>query len=129
MSTKKINPLTSCNVDVVACCPHKGGHRATNSSNGATQQGNTEATVDWDSLIDGALEGNTKGNSKATNPRKQGNKCRVNLLPPQKACNTCDHKEHIEPIVNGCNHIIASDYPNQWSLLDSLEQCPRDYRN
>ena len=52
-----------------------------------------------------------------------------NHSEPFSECRKCEHIEHIEPIGNGCNHIVKGYYQYQWSLLDSLEQCPRGYWN
>ena len=50
------------------------------------------------------------------------------FLPPI-SCNGCKHAEHILGVGEGCVYRTSGDYPNIWTLLDSLDECPRGYIN
>jgi hypothetical protein len=50
------------------------------------------------------------------------------FLPPI-SCTGCKHAENIPGVGEGCVYRTSGDYPNIWTLLDSLDECPRGYIN
>jgi hypothetical protein len=59
----------------------------------------------------------------------QSEKLKSNHSGPFSECRKCENKESIEGIGDGCNQAIKGYYKYQWSLLDTLEQCPRGLWN
>jgi len=50
------------------------------------------------------------------------------LLKTQKStCIKCKHKETIPLVGDGCSYRTEGNYTDIWSLLDTLNECPRGY--
>ena len=80
------------------------------------------------------LERNRKGNQKETKSfpigANKGSKTPKSFpVNSPNFCKSCKHKEIISGVGNGCVYKTEGDYSNIWTLLDTLDLCPRGYLN
>jgi hypothetical protein len=112
-------------------CTPIGMQPATLEKENATDNATDNATIDFKALALKGLKRNKERNRTATKGEKQRNSDTPKVAQKlrQDNCQTCEHTEHIESIGKGCKSIVKGYYQNQWSVLDTLDQCPRGHWN
>ena len=96
------------------------------------------------SLAFKVLEGNHEGNQVETKSFPQGKKegekigksfsvsfknDKKQKQPKIESCFECKHKETIQGVGDGCVYLTKGEYQNIWSLLSTLNKCPRGHWN
>ena len=104
---------------------------ATSKGKNATNNATTNATVDLKALALEGLKRNKQRNQSATKEKKERNSSAIK--PTQKLrkenCDKCSCLEELPKQGSGCVSKLNGNYQYQWSLLATLEQCPRGYWN
>jgi len=113
-----------------SCAPLVTQH-ATSKGNNATPSATANATVDLKALALKGLKRNRERNQTATKEKKQRNPDAPKVAKKLRMgnCKKSHHHEDLQQHGPGCVHMINGNYQYQWSLLDTLEQCPRDCWN
>ena len=86
------------------------------------------------SLAFKVLERNRKGNQEETKSfpigTNKGSKTPKSFpVNSPEFCKSCKHKETIQGVGDGCVYKIEGDYPNVWTLLDTIGECPKKLWN
>ena len=126
--------------DELHSCTYIGMQPATFKEATATDSATPNATVDLKALALEGLKRNKQRNKSATEAPKHCNSTSPNSTKKvafkkqvtkakKVGCGTCKHREEIPPHGSGCTYKTKGEFPNIWTLLDSLDECPRGYIN
>ena len=109
-----------------SCAPIHTQH-ATKKPSNATSSATDPATVDLKTLALEGLKRNRERNRTATNEKKQRNlgAPKVTKKLRKENCGKCSHREELPQHGSGCVHKVKGSYAYQWSLLHTLENCPK----